>query len=364
MNSQCKATIIFDTAEVEFQNDRVFDPAHAAKFPGASVWTVFKRCAKERGLEIMTSDVFLKKSVQPLPAFCISEMVTPFTGRVIKAGAVPFTILSGESPNVACDFYHNLEKYARPYHHAYLFRGASARVKPPTRFHPLYWCSVCRDIKPGPGWKERQFLTMIAGNKRRFMVNEEKPLKSLRRLTKRLIWEYLRLVDPLFRFEDLYNERLDAICYFADVPGFRLFGTGWDLQRGLSGAQWKVVRKLKPAAVEDKLETLRNFRFAICFENCVFPGYVTEKIFDCFLAGCIPVYWGAPDISDFVPPSTFIDYRQFKSYVDLDKFMRGMTEADARGYSEAAREFLASPAFDKFTADHFVNDVLNKIGQT
>lgn len=72
-------------------------------------------------------------------------------------------------------------------------------------------------------------------------------------------------------------------------------------QRGLGNTQWQIIQRLRPASVEDKLGTLRHFRFALCFENCVFPGYVTEKVFDCFLSGCVPIYLGAPDITDFIP---------------------------------------------------------------
>ena len=32
------------------------------------------------------------------------------------------------------------------------------------------------------------------------------------------------------------------------------------------------------------------------------PGYITEKIFDCFLARSVPVYWGPGNIADHVPP--------------------------------------------------------------
>ena len=90
---------------------------------------------------------------------------------------------------------------------------------------------------------------------------------------------------------------------------------------------------------------------------------MTEKIFDCLLSGCIPVYFGAPDIADFVPPQTFVDYRQFGNYSDLDRFLRGMTESESHHYLDAAQNFIASPAFDKFTVDYFIDDVLNVMEQ-
>lgn len=43
---------------------------------------------------------------------------------------------------------------------------------------------------------------------------------------------------------------------------------------------------------DDKREYLRNFRFNICPENVDAAGYCTEKIFDAFLSGAIPIYHG------------------------------------------------------------------------
>lgn len=43
---------------------------------------------------------------------------------------------------------------------------------------------------------------------------------------------------------------------------------------------------------DNKREYLKNFRFNICPENVDAPGYCTEKIFDAFLSGTIPIYHG------------------------------------------------------------------------
>lgn len=43
---------------------------------------------------------------------------------------------------------------------------------------------------------------------------------------------------------------------------------------------------------DNKIEYLKNFKFNICPENVNTECYVTEKIFQAFLAGCIPIYLG------------------------------------------------------------------------
>ena len=51
--------------------------------------------------------------------------------------------------------------------------------------------------------------------------------------------------------------------------------------------------ELKILYKDNKRTYLRNFKFNLCPENSNSEGYVTEKIFDSILAGCIPIYWGS-----------------------------------------------------------------------
>lgn len=44
--------------------------------------------------------------------------------------------------------------------------------------------------------------------------------------------------------------------------------------------------------LKNKFETLQNYQFNICFENDLYPGYVTEKPFEAYLSGCIPIWRG------------------------------------------------------------------------
>jgi hypothetical protein len=41
-----------------------------------------------------------------------------------------------------------------------------------------------------------------------------------------------------------------------------------------------------------KVEFMKNYRFAITYENGLGDGYVTEKLFHAKAAGCVPIYWG------------------------------------------------------------------------
>lgn len=48
--------------------------------------------------------------------------------------------------------------------------------------------------------------------------------------------------------------------------------------------------------VDYKLTHLKDYRYHLVIENSRCPGYFTEKIIDAFRAGCIPIYWGDPEI--------------------------------------------------------------------
>lgn len=62
---------------------------------------------------------------------------------------------------------------------------------------------------------------------------------------------------------------------------------------------------------EKKVEWMRNYKFAITYENGKSTGYVTEKLLHAKMAGCIPIYWGDSKWAetDFVEGS-FIDCSQ------------------------------------------------------
>jgi alpha(1,3/1,4) fucosyltransferase len=94
----------------------------------------------------------------------------------------------------------------------------------------------------------------------------------------------------------------------------------------------------------DKLATLSEYQFALCFENNHHPrwaaGYVTEKLFDCFHALTIPIYLGAPDITAQVPADCFIDYREFASLQQLHDHLLGLSAEACQQYRENILQFL------------------------
>jgi hypothetical protein len=62
---------------------------------------------------------------------------------------------------------------------------------------------------------------------------------------------------------------------------------------------------------EEYLKLISQYRFMITFENHSLPWYNTEKIYNAFSAGTIPIYWGDPLITDIYNPDCFIHVKTF-----------------------------------------------------
>lgn len=104
----------------------------------------------------------------------------------------------------------------------------------------------------------------------------------------------------------------------------------------------------------EKYDLLKDYKFCICFENTqTYAGYITEKIFGCFAAACVPIYWGATNIERYIPKDCYIDYRDFKSDEALYKYLKTMKKERYENYLTAARKFLQSPEAEIFSAEHF-----------
>jgi alpha-1,3-fucosyltransferase 10 len=80
-----------------------------------------------------------------------------------------------------------------------------------------------------------------------------------------------------------------------------------------------------------KLKTLGRYHFNLALENALEPDYVSEKWYDCLVAGCVPVYRGAPNIADFAPsPGSYISVASYGSIRELAEDLRAIAADPAR----------------------------------
>lgn len=192
------------------------------------------------------------------------------------------------------------------------------------KFFKFHYPALSPRILNTPLFEEKKFCTMIC-----------------RRLTSK---------HP----KELYSERRRAIRFFESKPEgeFDLFGYGWK----------KKKHKNYQGPLDNKIETLKKYKFSICYENTKdVNGYISEKIFDCFAAGVVPIYLGASNITDFIPADCFIDKRAFATYEELYKFLKAMTKEQYQCYLDKADEFLKSEKAKIFTNEYFVDSFLKEL---
>ena len=155
----------------------------------------------------------------------------------------------------------------------------------------------------------------------------------------------------------IHKERFNAFNFFSMKPeGIDLYGVGWDK------ISYSFVKTSYRGMCDKKKEVLQNYKFSICFENAKgYPGLITEKIFDCFAAGTVPIYYGPPNVQDYIPKSCFIDFQDFRNYEELYEFLITMNEIEYQSYLDAVKLFIKSPEYYEFTSKRFAEIVYEQI---
>lgn len=344
-----------------FLRDRLFAP-ETAKYGGDQVlapYFALRKYFQARDVPVHTAD-FLPDSDAEQNIYISLGMRSAYKQYLGRDDVVLSAFFAIECPVVEPALYRALPELQKAYRRLYSWTDSETLrpvVRAPLRLQRFFWPQSFDHIHEDL-WSrtDRKFLMMMNSNK-----------------------------TPALRWHELYTERLRAVDYFAQFDEIDLYGKGWNevpfrlsygplpgtLQYGLRFAerQWRRIapdplmgaaRRAWKGMAESKSETLSGYRFAICFENAELRGWITEKIFDCFFAGAIPIYWGAPDIGDYVPRDTFIDMRAFSSYDDLRNYLKGLSEPEIAAYRDSARAFVNSGNFDRFRTKTFV-DIFRRI---
>ena len=118
--------------------------------------------------------------------------------------------------------------------------------------------------------------------------------------------------------------------------------------------RWEIIEKLgkykkvdcygKPFGnwfygEDNKLKTISDYKFNICFENSISPGYYTEKMIHAKTAGCLPLYWADNGCEKDFNKNSFLNLYNFNN---LDEFVEKIIELDKDdlAYSQITKEYL------------------------
>lgn len=205
-------------------------------------------------------------------------------------------------------------------------------------------------IEPEPftpmEFKKKKFITTVLSNK-----------KSL---------GLFKFLSPFKK--DLYEERRRAVGYFDKNASFSfdLYGYGWNSPAKFSFREYVFgYEKYKSYAGEvdqqKKYMLINNYKYYLAFENAAASGYITEKIFDCFKSGTVPIYLGAPNISKYIPKETFIDMSKYKNYEDLHNYLNSINADKYNSYLKAAKKFLFDKRSDVWFQNYFSKTILELV---
>lgn len=193
-------------------------------------------------------------------------------------------------------------------------------------------------------------------------------------------FEYLTLQDRYFRYPlfyiSQYKDEYDLMLQKNRNPEEKLLekkgfcsmvvsaGVKTDAAGGCDPIREKIFEKLceyktvasggrylnnigMPQGVPDKLEFQKKYKFALCFENCSYPGYCTEKIVQAFAAGTVPIYWGDPMIEETFNEKAFVNCNGCDS---LDEVVSRIKEIDEN--NELYLAMLREPALKESDQYH------------
>ncbi|RHZ81175.1 hypothetical protein Glove_123g196 [Diversispora epigaea] len=106
-----------------------------------------------------------------------------------------------------------------------------------------------------------------------------------------------------------------------DVPKDILDKYGLDLNGNLGhfGANMTEIKR----------DVLSPYKFVLALENSNCEGYITEKVYDPMLIDAIPIYMGASDIDNFVPPHSIIKVSDYKTVEELVTYVKKVADDPA-----------------------------------
>lgn len=149
---------------------------------------------------------------------------------------------------------------------------------------------------------------------------------------------------------------------------FELYGRFWSKKHLQSWV--RIIYKFLPERFDskgeyigNKIELLKNYKFSMAFENYENnTSYISEKIFECFKAGSVPLYSGCKNIFDHIPDDCYIYISNKDSRIDVKKKIENMDKKTWEKYIINGQNFLKSDKYlNEFSAQAFSNKLFKYI---
>jgi len=325
-----------------YQNDALFDPASPLNRDDClAPFRLLKQSLEEQGHACHTYDVFAFAGEKPSDILFL-DIPANIEKLSVELSASRLHLLIQECEVVVP---RNWQLKLHDYFHS-VFTWSPALYLQGGKYCRAHFSQVLT-FEPGTvPFESKKLCTLICANK--------------------------RSAHPL----ELYSRRRQVIDWFEDNRPelFDLYGVGWDRCSASNRYLNKLLqvsgigRLLAPGLntyggmVDQKKTTLQNYRFAFCYENArAIAGYVTEKMFDVMMAGTVPVYLGAPDITNYVPEDCFIDAGRFSSQQQLVEYLLSVSATEHKSMLTRIENYLVSDQAALFSAEHLSQTLTQRI---
>ncbi len=80
--------------------------------------------------------------------------------------------------------------------------------------------------------------------------------------------------------------------------------------------------------IKDKSSVTSQYKFVICFENDLFPGYITEKLVHGYACGAIPLYWGDTREDKVFNKAAYLNLANFDSLAEFAHVAGNLSDDD------------------------------------
>ena len=109
----------------------------------------------------------------------------------------------------------------------------------------------------------------------------------------------------------------------------------------------KIHNNKLPDGEKYKMDVISNYKFNICFENSLYPGYFTEKLLHAKIAGCIPIYYSDKSYSEDFNKKCCINLIDFENEYELIEYIK-LIDNDTYLYNKIISEplFKITPSLD------------------
>jgi hypothetical protein len=124
---------------------------------------------------------------------------------------------------------------------------------------------------------------------------------------------------------------------------------------------FKKNLKIYRGEVIDKVKTASFFKFEFCCENAKNKGRLSERIFQSFFSGTVPIYIGDETIKKYIPKNCYIDFWKFKNLEQLHKHLQNMKINTYKKYLKNAEIFIKSKEYFKHTVDYNAINIIKEI---